>query len=83
MIYTDGDYYGLAVNIAARIAAQAGPGQVLVGEAVAAGGAPAGVRFEKMGPVPLKGVVRPVALYRAVRNGSADRVSDGLARSTM
>ncbi len=83
MIYTDGDYYGLAVNIAARIAAQAGPGQVLVGEAVAAGGAPAGVRFEKMGPVPLKGVVRPVTLYRAVRNGSADQVSDGLARSTM
>ena len=30
MTYTDGDYYGLTVIIAARIAAQAGPGQVLV-----------------------------------------------------
>ena len=67
MIYTDGDYYGLAVNIAARIAAEAGPGQVLVGEAVLAAHQPEGVRFEKVGPASLKGVARPVVLYRALR----------------
>jgi adenylate cyclase len=67
MTYTDGDYYGLTVIIAARIASQAGPGQVLVGEAATASGSPEGVRFEEVGPVPLKGVVRPVTLYRAAR----------------
>jgi adenylate cyclase len=68
MTYTDGDYYGLTVIIAARIAAQAGPGQVLVGEAAAADGNPDGVRFEEIGPVPLKGVARPVRIYRALRD---------------
>jgi class 3 adenylate cyclase len=68
MTYTDGDYYGLTVIIAARIASQAGPGQVLVGEAAAtANGRPEGVVFEEVGPVPLKGVARPVTIYRAVR----------------
>ena len=67
MTYTDGDYYGLTVIVAARIAAQAGPGQVLVGEAATADGNPDGVRFEELGPVPLKGVARPVNVYRAVR----------------
>jgi adenylate cyclase len=67
MTYTDGDYYGLTVIIAARIAAQAGPGQVLVGEAATADGSPDGVRFEEVGPVPLKGVARPVTVYRALR----------------
>ena len=67
MTYTDGDYYGLTVIIAARIASHAGPGQVLVGEAATADGNPDGVRFEEVGPVPLKGVARPVLVYRAVR----------------
>ncbi len=70
MTYTDGDYYGLTVIIAARIASQAGPGQVLVGEAATANGKPEGVRFEEIGPVPLKGVARPVTIYRAVREGA-------------
>ncbi|HEV3479923.1 MAG TPA: adenylate cyclase regulatory domain-containing protein [Gaiellaceae bacterium] len=67
MSYVDGDYYGFTVILAARIAAQAGPGQVLVGEA-AAEEAPAGVRFEEVEPVPLKGVARPVTIFRAVRD---------------
>jgi class 3 adenylate cyclase len=54
-IYSDGDYYGFAVILAARIAAEAGPGQV------------DGDRFESIGPVSLKGVTRPVSIYRAVR----------------
>jgi adenylate cyclase len=42
MTYTDGDYYGLTVIIAARIASEAGPGQVLVGEAATANDKPEG-----------------------------------------
>lgn len=67
MTYTDGDYYGLTVIVAARIAAQAGPGQVLVGAAATEDGNPEGVRFEKVGRMPLKGVARPVTVYRALR----------------
>jgi len=67
MTYTDGDYYGLTVIIAARIAARAGPGEVLVGEAAAVDLRPEGVRFEEVGPVMLKGVARPVTIYRALR----------------
>lgn len=67
MTYIDGDYYGFTVILAARIAAQAGPGQVFVGEAATANGTLGGVRFEEVGPVPLKGVARPVTIYRAVR----------------
>jgi adenylate cyclase len=69
MTYVDGDYYGFTVIIAARIAAHAGPGQVLVGEAAAADGRLDGVEFEEVGPVPLKGVARPVTVYRARRPG--------------
>lgn len=72
MTYTDGDYYGLTVIIAARIAARAGPGQVLVGEGATANGHPEGVRFEAIGPVPLKGVARPVTVYRALREGKIE-----------
>ncbi|HUP00965.1 MAG TPA: adenylate/guanylate cyclase domain-containing protein [Gemmatimonadota bacterium] len=67
MTYTDGDYYGLTVIVAARIASQARPGEVLVGEAATANGHPEGVRFEEIGPIPLKGVTRPVTIYRALR----------------
>ena len=67
MTYTDGDYYGMTVIVAARIAAHAGPGQVLVGEAAVNAGTPDGVAFEEVGPTPLKGVARPVMVYRALR----------------
>lgn len=67
MTYTDGDYYGSAVNIAARIAATAGPGQVLVGEVAATAAVSEGVRFEEVGPTQLKGVAHPVMIYRALR----------------
>ena len=67
MTYTDGDWYGLTVIVAARIAAQAEPGEVLVGEAATADGSPDRVRFEDVGPMTLKGVARPVNVYRALR----------------
>lgn len=67
MTYTDGDWYGLTVIVAARLAEVAGPGQVLVGEAATEAGPIEGVRFEEVGPIPLKGVARPVTVYRALR----------------
>jgi adenylate cyclase len=65
VVFQDGDYFGRTVNLAARIAGHAGPGQVLVSDRVVAE-CPAGpVAFEPIGPVPLKGVTDPVPLHRA------------------
>jgi class 3 adenylate cyclase len=66
MVYAEGDYYGRAVNTAARITSQAAPGDVLVGEAVLACCATDRVRFDCLGPVTLKGIGQPVTLYRAL-----------------
>jgi class 3 adenylate cyclase len=60
-----GDYFGRTVNLAARIAAHAGPGQVLVSERVAELGPPAGVALVAAGEVQLKGFARPVRLLEA------------------
>jgi adenylate cyclase len=71
VVFQDGDYFGRTVNLAARIAGHAGPGQVLVSDQVVAlcpGGAV--LTFEPIGPVPLKGVSDPVPLYRAARRGT-------------
>lgn len=70
MTYIDGDYYGLTVILAARIASEAEPGQVLVGEAAATNATPEGVRFQEIGPVTLKGLARPVTVYRAVKDAT-------------
>ncbi|HET6713422.1 MAG TPA: adenylate/guanylate cyclase domain-containing protein [Actinomycetota bacterium] len=66
VIYDEGDYFGRTVNIAARIASEAGPEEVLVGEAVLATGGSDGVSFEERGAADLKGIADPVPLYRAV-----------------
>jgi adenylate cyclase len=60
-----GDYFGRTVNLAARIAASAGAGQVLVSESVARRGTPPGVTFVDLGELPLKGIARPVRLLEA------------------
>jgi adenylate cyclase len=67
VVFQDGDYFGRTVNLAARIAAHAGPGQVLVSDEVVAECAGGPVAFEPIGPVPLKGVADPVPLHRAAR----------------
>ena len=68
VVFQDGDYFGRTVNLAARIAGHAGPGQVLVSDqVVAACGDGAAIEFEPIGPVPLKGVADPVPLHRAAR----------------
>jgi adenylate cyclase len=62
-----GDYFGRTVNIAARIAASAGAGQVLVSERVAEAAPPPGVTFVGHGELRLKGISRPVRVLEALR----------------
>jgi adenylate cyclase len=62
-----GDYFGRTVNLAARIAAHASAGQVLVSGSVAESAPPQGVRFVEQGQLPLKGFAHPVRLLAAYR----------------
>jgi adenylate cyclase len=67
VVFQDGDYFGRTVNLAARIAEYARPGEVLVSQEVvdAADGGP--VAFTEIGPVELKGVPGTLRLYTAHR----------------
>jgi adenylate cyclase len=67
VVFQDGDYFGRTVNLAARIAEYARPGEVLVSQEVvdAAEGGP--VAFTEVGPVELKGVPGTLRLHIARR----------------
>ena len=67
VVARDSDYFGRTVNVAARVAAYAGPDQVLVTDDVVTVATPEGVRFESIGRVPLKGIASPVGLNRVHR----------------
>jgi len=67
VVVQGGDYFGRTVNLAARIAAQAGAGQVLASQGVAEPAPPAGVRFLELGDLELKGFADPVRLLEARR----------------
>jgi adenylate cyclase len=70
-----GDWFGATVNLAARVAALAAGGEVLVTEAVREGaGDLEGVQFESRGEQRVRNVTRPVPLFAAVsdeRTGEA------------
>ena len=67
VVVQGGDYFGRTVNLAARIASRAGPGQVLVSQSVAEPAPPAGVALVELGELRLKGFARPVRLLEARR----------------
>ena len=67
VVVQGGDYFGRTVNLAARIAAHAGAGQVLVSQRVAEAAPPGGVVFTEAGEVELKGFAHPVRLLEASR----------------
>jgi adenylate cyclase len=67
VIFQEGDYYGQTVNIASRIADQAGPGEVVVSQAVVDAAAGSDLRFREIGPVELKGVAEAMRLHLAER----------------
>jgi adenylate cyclase len=70
MIYEEGDYFGRTVNIAARIASQAGPDQVFLGADVLEHIEPAGFRIVEAGAFELKGIEKPLTLFEVVRGDS-------------
>jgi adenylate cyclase len=73
VVFQDGDYFGRTVNLAARIADYARPGEVVVSQEVveAADGAP--VSFEEIGPVELKGVTGTLRLHTARRDAPSSQ----------
>ena len=73
----DGDWYGMTVNIAARVAALAAGGQVLCTAVVAAAAEAAGVGARALGSRRLRHITEPVELYEVVPcPGVPDRVVD-------
>jgi adenylate cyclase len=58
-----GDYYGPVVNLAARLADLAVPGEVLVAPEVAEAASPSAISFEPAGRRQLKGFPHPVAVH--------------------
>ena len=68
VVVQDGDYFGRTVNLAARMAEYARPGEVVVSQEVvdATQGGP--VTFTEIGPVELKGVPGTLQLYTARRH---------------
>jgi adenylate cyclase len=65
VLVQEGDYYGQTVNIAARIADYARPGEVLVSQAVVDAAGDVDATFNEIGPVELKGISEVVRLHVA------------------
>jgi adenylate cyclase len=63
-LYRDGDYYGRAVNLAARVAARSAGGEVLVTRPIVET-AGAHLEFERIGEVKLKGFQQATELFLA------------------
>jgi class 3 adenylate cyclase len=71
------DVRGMAVHIGARVAALAGPGEVLVSSTVRDLVAGSGIDFEERGAVQLKGVPGEWRLYAARSGTSTEPDTDG------
>jgi adenylate cyclase len=65
VLFQEGDYFGQTVNLTARIADFARPGEVLVSQSVADASQEKVIAFADIGPVELKGVSGTVHLLRA------------------
>jgi adenylate cyclase len=69
-LYRDGDYYGREVNQAARVAARAAGGEVLVTRPVAEAAAAPHLDFNRIGEVRLKGFSEATELFLARAKGA-------------
>ena len=65
VLFQEGDYFGRTVNISARIADYARPGEVLVSQEVVDASGDLALAFTEIGPVELKGVSGSVRLHKA------------------
>lgn len=74
----DGDYFGAAVNLAARVSGLAAGGEVLATAGTGSAAGPIeGVLYESRGRHELRGIAEPVEVVAAVREGSPGKA--GLA----
>lgn len=64
LIELDRDYFGRTVNLASRVAGMAGAGEVVVTDEVVAAAENGAYHFEALAPASLKGIDRPVPLFR-------------------
>jgi adenylate cyclase len=69
VVFQEGDYFGRTVNVAARIADYARPGEVLVTQDVVDAAEGASITFTEIGAVELKGVSGTLRLHTARRSG--------------
>jgi DNA-binding NarL/FixJ family response regulator/class 3 adenylate cyclase len=66
-VRVDGGFRGAALNLAARLCALAGPGEILASqEVVHLAGRVAGITYEERGPLRVKNLSRPVRVARVV-----------------
>ncbi|HEV8087092.1 MAG TPA: adenylate/guanylate cyclase domain-containing protein [Actinomycetota bacterium] len=65
VLFQEGDYFGQTVNLSARIADYARPGEVLVTRSVVDASDEADIGFREIGPVDLKGVAGSTELLLA------------------
>jgi adenylate cyclase len=79
-LYRDGDYYGRDVNIASRVAARAGGGEVLLTRPVVEQGGPH-LAFERISEVRLKGFTESTEIFIARQKGESDECT-GAGRCT-
>ena len=63
-LYRDGDYYGRAVNLASRVAARSGAGEVLVTRPIVEAARDA-LTFERVDEARLPGFAAPIEIFRA------------------
>ena len=79
VVELDGSYFGTPLNLTARLAMYATPGQILCTEsaAVAAAAHLEGVGFRALGPVTLKNILAPVEIFEVMsanRHEAADQL---------
>jgi adenylate cyclase len=89
----DGDFFGAAVNVAARVAALAGPGEVLLTDALVLAAREHGLRkrgiaLEPLGERTLRNVAGPVVLHAARERPQPPRArraahADGTTRARL
>jgi adenylate cyclase len=65
VLFQEGDYFGQTVNLSARIADYARPGEVLVTRSVVEASEEPDIGFRAIGPVDLKGVAGSTELLLA------------------
>ena len=80
----DGDVFGMAVNLAARVAAEAYAGEVLASEAIAAAAHDRGIPVVEIGPVALKNVaVAPVLSLIGFMIGAMESAIDPVCQAVV